>query len=809
MSPYVGPGVEGVGGGEALGSFPNEVGSAPANGVTTRKPRKPPSPLSLQLRAHQLADLSRSHVDAFKGDLERSNGASTAREYARHVRDLLAWAELSGLSWNALPSDVVERYFQARGWLSGNPIRNPATSAVRTFEAWARATGVPLATDLAFPPSERVPSGARAARTFGPEILAPTSPPGGPVSTAPAAAAAPAPLPTPEVVAQPHEVSPPEAVAQSVTTQAPPALNVAPSWAPPVKHTPLAPAPVQQLSRPPITAQRNKLGRLVPQSGTLRIYRVSDGTDGIRAGGSLQVGDYTEIDLEGWARIDHFIRELIHPYYTPPLRAAVSVYKVVQYDASGNAVGSPYNVELPTAGAASKVGYPGAQATPAPPAAPALPSIPGAPLSPIVTGNPDTDARIAAWTAGTNAWIAQQKEEQKSLLERYEKAKAAGVDTQGIMLQALFNKDSAEGRFKSMMDDLARLVKEGQKDAAAAAVVAAPVVPLPDSRDKLLEVMIAKQADPLETFFKLKRFEEKPASVGNDPVVVELRVQNEQLKASLAAINLKLDEKGKEPKPAPTLSNMIAERELIDNYLERKGGGTGEGAVDVLKTLMEKLPEIIAAGADLIGKFRAGKVEAPKVTERPRIPQTVADALFKMRDATGDQDVINGAFELIGALATCPEPGPTVVKALFENAQKVATYDEVYALVVQLIRDQCGMRQLLIDNPHMAPMVANCLSRHYPLVCQNIGIPQRTIKGIPPTGREGFEAPPAPQATPPAPPPTAPTTPPATVQGVVVESEGEEDEADIEPSDGPDGSDADVIARAKATRDAAAKVGAS
>lgn len=678
-----------------------------------------------------LSEFWANTCDLFKETLRNEGSAPTTQaSYQQHAKRFLAWMLGRGLTPEKLPPEVPEAYYTEQGWGPGNSYRNLTTCALRAFIRFARNNGINFP-ELTFPASIAPP------RRKKKDPPPPTEEPEMPETTVPNAflgdVAPPSDASTTIVADQTKVIAtPPASPADSIPAYHPPVPEMAPTEVPP------PPSNLSSMARPRTvdkrqTSARNPLGSLLPAGGTLRVYRVSDGTDGAGIGSRVPVNDFTETDLRGFKDIAVFIKEVVYAMQDPLTRIATVTYVVEQWDDQGRMVPPPRRVQLPNTRFGSNAGS-----------------------HEMVTSDPaaggPVGALIASFVRRMDEFQTWQMEREKA---REEAARGAGPDPLK-MDQASWAAMVLDSKWRTPPIDVHALVSDtlakikevtSMSPMTGANGQQVPVTVhtedgrtvlglLEKSMDKITEmrtapvIPTAPVTDPIATAIKLhETFGQK----GPDPAVVELREQNKQLRVQLDGITQQMNT----PKPTPGLMSQIKELEELDSFIARRTGGGSSDLTSALTTLFEKLPEVV----DSIAKLKAGTtVQAPNIAEaraaaakKTQAPPTPTDAMNEafatLATATDDQGIVNGLTAVINAIATAPKPWPNMLGQLDKAFKEVETVDELSNLVLELI-GACQQRGLLRKAPGVARRVTDALARNFDVVCQTIGHPSRTLSGV-------------------------------------------------------------------------------
>lgn len=686
-------------------------------------------PLGKVLLQHALSPRLTEALQQFELNAFPPEKRSTAREYARQARMFLAWTEHQGWQPSDIPQDAVESYFQARGFDAKHTGRNLSRAGIRALLIWAPSyrLGIP---DLSLPDTVAPPKRKKKEPPLSTieETLPAAANLNGATPVFAAEPLAPAPVAAAPVTVAPVSVTQAEEAPAPPVTIAPPSANVFPMSKP-------------RVTDKRVTTVRNPLGQLLPDGGTLRILRVSDGSDGAPPGKRVPVGDYQEPDLRGYNNIVPFIREVLHPSL-PTLRAPTLTYIVEQWDNQGRLIPPVHQIPIPNMAAANGgVGAPG-QATA------------GVTQSSV---NASIEEHIRKFSTQVERIATAQSEAQKRYDDTLEKLKNGG-DVNALTLQLLMERRPQVPDSKALMEEYLAKVKTTVQEVQPAM---APPAMAPSNlgqgenasgviMDRLLDGLqevnkalrapppVAQQAppqDPLDLLMKARSIL-TPATPPVDPVVLELRAEIKEMRNKMDG----------GPK-SPTLAGMLADMAALDGYMQRKMGGGGESSVaETLAAVMERMPETLQSIGGLIEKAKAGALAPPQIkqgtpgkgtpasgTAQPtslQTPPAVAQALQALITADDDQGILNAVFGLIQSLAQSGPPWQKLVQEILGELQgRVDTIDELQSLVTKVFR-LCQQRQLLIGNPGRASHIAIAIGRNFPLICSRIGVAPRSIAGV-------------------------------------------------------------------------------
>lgn len=687
-------------------------------------------------------ELSQAHgalVEQFRQHLVDNHSApSTVSTYTSYAAAVLEYAEKTNTPLQELPSDLPERVYRALGYKEKNPRRNAGNAALRAFAGWAQTTGVYLPV-LTYPPTITPPRGGRrplrvpqeeihmadrevpvVATTSGANgatVAEPPVPPAEPPAPPAVPAGAPALAPT-SAASAPLEAQP---AAASSTTSPEPALRLVQSEPPPTTPPPPATRPSIQRSRAPGTyvpaVARDPVRALLPEGGTLRVERRSDGSDGMDPGSLLHIGDYGQNDLAGYLDIKPFIQQQIHSRF-PALRSPVTTYVCQPYDVQGRAAPPRAMIMLQsTMGAAGP-------------------------------GSFDTHATAALLARQYETDSRKQEEEHAA---DYAKAKKEGASEQVLFLmQQQFQQAQRTERTAAKAEMQALIERAGRQHegpppggyppgtyppppagwsrspgtlgsldgppATTAGEIASVLRPFTDMVTPVMSAVVSSklappQRDPLLELL-LKHMLEPSAN----PMIAELKTQITRLEDKLARAS---DSKPPTAAWQEAMANIAALDNLIDKRLERFGGGP-TSPVEVLDKVIEKLPEIL----DSFGRLKAGQVAAPKLgagtegrkQERalpPQAEQAIRDIYAAKPDE--EQRILNSVFAFVTGLAQNPHFQPLTKQVLAHLRDDVETPEDVRALVLSIFR-QVGAREMMKSQPKFVEKTANVLVKHWAAV---------------------------------------------------------------------------------------------
>lgn len=619
---------------------------------------------------------------AFKATLaaDPSVAKATRNTYGRISDKFLRWADSKGYQVAAMPPDAPEQFYRAEGLAANNSGRNIWSAVLRAFERWAVTNNVGMP-ELSYPASVAPPKRAKVAQVIEPM-----------------------PLNNPVVVN-------------------PTAVPYQPIYQP-------QPGPPQgRLAAPSAVRPRARMGSvaagLMPQGGSLRVMRESDGTDGTGPGKRSFIADYDETDLKGFADVHSFIREVVHPNLQPLTRARSTKYIVQAVDHLGRETGAPATISI--------VGGAG---------------------------------RLNAEEGGSNdprGRLTELEESYKAKIKDLEQKSQAGSDKLWVAMML----DKAKDEFRTERKELLAEMREDKRDRDDE--VSAPrrgrvmqddfmvpyqppaprASPVAEGLAGIAEVMRAVGVGDIvkskaeqsrggggmaETLALVKAMKDTfGPPPGNDAAITELRASLTRMEERNTELIKKLTES-----KAPTLEDELRKMEALDKIIERRGGSP-----DSVGQFLENAPDIIDSIGKAFLRFKgATPAEIKNASEQPAVvpakkdvkkdvPAAITQALLTLRDAKVGEDrtIFGGVQGLIVSLFEAGEPwagfGQQIVGDL---GSSVDTYDELLSLIVRVFRT-LGMREMLKADPGLARKVADTVARHFPVITKQYFDVARSLVG--------------------------------------------------------------------------------
>lgn len=757
----------------------------------------------------------------------RTPGKSTHRAYGPKVLRFSRWMDLHGLGPSTLPADAPTQFYQWAGLLGSEKAadRGVYSSALRGFSRWLRTSGHSVP-ELSFPveaarlkkpkrPKEQSSQESSTPMTVAPETSASGAVhsdgngTGGAAYTSGGAPAPPLVVPEQELsglstepVTAPASVPLVLASTPAPLPPRPPVMPTSPSLGEPLK-------PQKSLDSRQDRA-RDPLRGLLPVGGLLRIYRVSDGSDGVAPGNRVLVGEYSSNDLDGHDSAQSFLRACVHSYLEPRLRHPTTTYIVERVDDRGTRQGLPHKVAMAT-------GTVAVDATP---------------------GNTVAASNLDAASTGAEVVLRSQAEELRRQLaderaswearireveERGKSGHGGGVDL--FMWKMLMEREPPKPpSVEELVGKLKAGVDEERTVLPPAPVSFAPPPPqfIPEPREDgtgqalerltgLVERLATERmgseravpapqptpTDPVALFQQsmafLSQIVPKQTPVEQSPALVQMQQMISQQSQQIATLTAKLEGGG-------DIAKEVSKMRTLQQLMRELSGDAGGGASGFLEQAFQALPDVLDGIAKVVkaGRFtplseqplttkpEKGKPQGPQ--QNKQIPPLAVEALRQMAAALPGADavVVNGMFKLIEALHSDQVFVPLGQK-MIQRLQAVQTKSELRQLV-GLILEACGAKQLA--TPEMTDKITQAMFMRFAEVSAQLGQSRRLVDdeaGEDSAGVDSSDTPVAPVSpvtqpppsqvpTPPQAPTPAPPPPPAPDDS---ESDGSEESEDV------------------------------